>query len=167
MLIIKGCTCEQQERLKDFILYPSDTFNAYCQDDWVDSSFGRAIISDIDRIDVFDTALSTKEILLREGIRLCDIATGTKNLFLCKYYTEDKPVYNRMGFMGENCFKWLLDIAAEKDVYMVTTVYRKFKQSDFRVPCEVYFEDLCRSAHNADEVREAMLELNCKHYLEA
>ena len=51
------------------------------------------------------------------GFRIADLSTGTKNLFLCRYYSG----LNNMSMMGRNCYKYLLDIANEREVYMRCT----------------------------------------------
>lgn len=117
MLIIKGVTSAQQERLGNVLLYPDTTFDNYpdrmC---WAESEFGRNVLHDIDRLDTLDPSVSVDLILRNQDMRLSDISTGSKNLMLCKFYQSRhcSKIYFRLGRMGENCFKWLLQIAREK-----------------------------------------------------
>lgn len=169
MLIIKGVTSAQQEQMENVILYPDTTFdNNPANSLWVNSEFGRKVIQDIEGIDVSDTSKSVESVLLQQGMLVNDLATGSKNLMLCKFYqSRHCPIlYNRLGRMGENCFKWLLQIALEKDVRMTTTVFRLFKESDMSGAI-VYFEDLDRKATTAEEVNDGLAELGNRKLLQA
>lgn len=173
MLYIKGAKCSQQAKMPNFIRDPGTTFNAYCVDGpcakWVDTEFARRVITDIDRIDVRDTTRTVKSILTEHEVPLQDIATGSKNLILCKYFAHNGAVcYNRMGFMGENCFKYLVEASIDRDIYMVTTVFREFPKHDpFPEGACVCFEDNSYVAHNAQEWLKGMLDIGVLGVFEA
>lgn len=166
MLYIKGANLFEQETMENMLLFPASVFNHRVDDRWLDSDFGRQIITDIDRVNVMDTSVPTRRLLLDVGLRPDDLATGTKNLFLCRFFSSqfDEPLYNRMGHMGENCFKWLVKAARDVDIHMVTTLFRKFKDSDLELGDEVYFEDLHRSAKTGYDVTSLMLDLSADGY---
>lgn len=162
MLYIKGATPEQQEEMEDIaILYPDSVFKR-AKSEWLNDSFSRAVISDIDHVDVMDTR--TVEDILLFDYRLFPnmLATGTKNLILCKFYPgdgSDEWRYNRMGFMGENCFKWLNMAAQDRDIHMVTVGFRMFTEEDMQYG-PVFFEDLQRVATTVDEFRQCMYDVS-------
>lgn len=171
MLYIKGATREKQAKLPNMLLHPKDTFDSYFEEAWLDSDFGRGLITDIEQIDVMDKSKPVKRILLENELLVDYLATGTKNVFLCKFFNNPEdpsvPLYNRMGFMGENCFKWLLLASLERDIHMVTTVFRKFKGSDFPAGAHVVFEDVNFEADCAYDATTGMLKLSYAGLLEA
>ncbi len=171
MLYIKGSTLEKQAKLPNMILHPKTVFKYYHTDEWLDSDFGRGLITDIEQIDVTDKSKPVKRILLENELVVDYLSTGTKNVFLCKFYENPEdpsiPLYNRMGFMGENCFKWLLLASLERDIHMVTTVFRKFKDSDFPAGARVVFEDVNFEADCAYDVTTGMLKLSYAGLFEA
>ena len=98
---------------EDFIPYPDGLFNSIWLPEWVNNPLSRAIIHDIDHVDIPD-GMTTEMACIMSGFRVADLCTGTKNLLLCRYYSG----LNRMTMMGENCYKYLMDIADEHDVRM-------------------------------------------------
>lgn len=164
MLYIKGATPEQQEAMDDIaILYPDSVFKE-CLPEWLNSEFSRSVIKDIDRLDVSDTTRDVESILLEDYHLTIDaLATGTKNLILCKFYPgefgeEGEWFYNRMGQMGENCFKWLMLAAQDRDIHVVTVGFRMFTEEDLSYG-GVFFEDLQRKASSVSEFRRCMFAL--------
>lgn len=171
MLYIKGATLEVQESLPNMLLHPDTIFKYYHTEEWLNSDFGRGLITDIDKVDVMDKSKPVVRILLEKGLVLDNLATGTKNVLLCKYFVNPRdhsvPLYNRMGFMGENCFKWLLQAAVERDIYMVTTVFRNFDEVEFPEGGCVIFMDTGYVAKTGREVSDGMIGLCGKGILEA
>lgn len=170
MLYIKGVKCEQQEEMKNCILYPDTVYEVYCQDAWLDSDFGRTILQDIDGRDVSDRSRHVRDILLFDyRVLHTQIATGTKNLFLCKFFDPGDGVtyYNRLGRMGENCFKYLVQASLERDIYMTTTVYRGYPIDDpFPSGATVCFEDLGVTATDEVSWHNGMVDLMAAGLLE-
>ncbi len=114
----------------DLILYPSAVFDLAHDDTWLDHPFSRMVISDIQRFDVTDQSTSTRRLLLEHGLHPEDLATGTKNLLCCKFLEEGYKC--RMSMMGENCYKYLMDIADERDICGVVTTTIFFEDSDLK-----------------------------------
>lgn len=169
MLYIKGVTNEQQDKMRTTaILYPDVVFGEI-KSEWLDTPFSRAIIQDVDKLDVSDVSRSVKDILGYDYLMLPSmLATGTKNVLVCRFYNSKHPgkwYYNCMGLMGENCFPWLMQAAAERDIHMITTVYREFSEDCFRYG-GVHFDDLHRVAHNAKDFSCCMSELANKHLID-
>lgn len=167
MLYIKGATLDQQDSMENAILDPDRAFHVFRNEPWVDSEFSRKVITDIDKIDVMDSTISVKDILQRHKLSLDSLATGTKNVLVCRYYEDDgpDPIYNRLGRMGENCFKWLMQAATVRDIYIVTTVFRRFRDEDMQ-GASVCFVDTGKIVTTADSVCLGLLDLMGLHLLE-
>lgn len=134
----------------DFIEFPMAYFKGVWQGYWLEDDFGRAVISEIDRIQLF-TGQSTAQAILLSGMRVDDLCTGTKNLLLCKH--ADK--LNRMAMMGENCYKFLVEAAKDKDVYVAAESFYLFTDSDFQGQ-KVHFMNTNTLVSTAREFAEQM-----------
>lgn len=164
MLYIKGVKYQEQFGRDDVILEPDAEFDAYFIDGplaaCLNTGFSREVITQIDRIDVSDRRSTVVQVLLRENIPVRALATGTKNLLVSKYKVWNRKVYGRLGLMGENCFKYLVEAAIDKDIYMLTTIFRDFPEKDvFPAGGAVLFEDTGFIAHNAEEWVDGMLDV--------
>ena len=112
----------------DLVIHPGDEFDLIYEEDWLDNELSRQIITDIQGIDVTDVRFSVDEILARYKMPVEYLATGTKNLLLCKFLDDGRKF--RMSMMGENCYKWLMDIAETKDICGVITTPLFFTEDD-------------------------------------
>ena len=112
---------------KEFIPYPDVLFNSLWEPEWVNDPLSRAIIHDIDQVEMPD-GVTTEMACIMSGFRVADLCSDTKNLLLCRYYSG----LNRMTMMGENCYKYLMDIADERDVYMGCSSYCFFSDDDLK-----------------------------------
>lgn len=157
MLIIHGMTVAQEESQDHIIAWPKAMFDLNYEDEWLDDLFVRRFITDIDKIDVLDNSHPTRRLLALNGEITPELlATGTKNLILCKFISG---YWNRLGHMGENCYKWLMDIAEEKDVHMVTTRVFHFTDSDIKGR-KIYFADINQYITSEYAWSSAILELS-------
>lgn len=89
--------------------------------------FSRKMIHEIDHVDIPDD-MDTEKACLLKNMRVENLSSGTKSLILCKYRDE----LNRMMMMGPNCYKYLMDIAEEKDVYVGCSNYVFFTDEDLK-----------------------------------
>ena len=112
---------------KSFIRYPSIKFNSSWKTEWLNEPFFRTVIREVDHVDIPD-GMATEMACLLKNMRVEDLSTGTKTLMMCKYYNK----LNRMTMMGKNCYKYLMDIANEKDVYMGCSNYVFFTDNDLK-----------------------------------
>lgn len=138
----------------EFIRYPSDYFDVTYENEWLSSPFGREIISAIDQVSLGD---DVKYSLLAAGMHPEDLATGTKNLFLCRHFNK----LNRLSMMGENCYRYLMDIAADKEVYMAATAYCLFRDTDLR-SMPVHFINHDRTVSTEEEFFREMALLHAE-----
>lgn len=113
-----------------YIVDPSADFDVGHDSDWLNTPWSRAVISDIQGIDVTDTNRSVEDILIFHHMFPELLATGTKHLILLKYGSD--PRICRMSKFGENCYKWLMDLCDEKDICGVMTNYIFFKDEDLK-----------------------------------
>ena len=110
---------------KLFIQHPSIEFNCSWQSEWLNDPFFRKVIREVDHVEIPE-GMATETACLLKNMRVEDLSTGTKTLMMCRYYNE----LNRMTMMGKNCYKYLMDIADEKDVYMGCSNYVFFTDED-------------------------------------
>lgn len=156
MLTIYGMNTIKQESFPNIVLYPSEVFDGIITPEQLNSDFSRRVITDIQKVDVMDTRYTTKQLLALNELHPGILATGTKNIIVCKYYPTD--LVCRMGRMGENCYKWLMDIAEERDIGAACVHSLEFTDSDLRGR-KVYFADIDKYASNADEFFNCMCDL--------
>lgn len=162
MLTIHGMNVLDMEAEDDIIVHATGKyFDVSFKEEWLNDPFIRCIIADIDKIDVLDTLYPTTALLaLRGHVTPYQLANGTKNLILCKY---EKDVWHRLSHMGENCFKWLMDIAENSEVHMVATFSRVFTEADLKGR-SVYFADLDRYVSDERSFLLAMVDLDLNDY---
>lgn len=164
MLSIEGRPFNEIDGSKDLIKFPGAVFDAFYGDDWLDDPFSRKVITDIQKVDVMDTSRHTEEILRQRGLAPRQLANGTKNLLVCKFYLLGRKC--RLAMMGPNCYKWLMDIADEKDICGVTTDVIKFTDEDLKGR-SVLFVDTGVSVTTSGEFIDEMLrvyEMGAMHY---
>ena len=151
MLHIECTTWEKLENRRDFIRSPDATFDGWYKDEWLESDFGRKIITELEQIPMIYPSVKMS---IHAVCAVSQISTGGKNLFLCKYLDRK----NLLTRMGDNCFPYLMDIAEEKDVYMIATSYRTFTDEILRGR-SIYLEDLGILVSNQNDYMSAMIKV--------
>lgn len=135
-LSLEGMPWIYTDTSPDIVAFPSAEFDLLYEEAWLDDPWSRQVISDIQRIDVTDETRSVRSILAEYSIPPEELATGTKNLLLTKFNPDGRKI--RMSMMGENCYKWLMQIADEQDVCGVATKPLFFTAEDIG-DREIYF----------------------------
>ena len=115
------------EKRESFVQCPSGIFDWSWKPEWLNDPFSRTIIHEIDHVNIPD-GMNTEKACLYKNMRVEDLSSGTKNLILCKYHDG----LNRMTMMGKNCYRYLMDIADDKDVYMGCSNYVFFTDEDLK-----------------------------------
>ena len=115
------------EEREAFIQSPSGIFDWSWKSEWLDDPFSRKMIQEIDHIEI-PYGMPAELACLLNDVRVENLSSGTKSLILCRYC----DYLNRMTMMGPNCYKFLMDIADEKDVYMGCSNYDFFTDDDLR-----------------------------------
>ena len=111
-----------------FIRFPSAKFDCSWKSEWLNDPFSRKMIHEIDHVEIPEE-MATETACLLKNMRVEDLSAGTKALLICKFYNTK---LNRMTMMGKNCYKYLMDIADEKDVYMGCSNYVFFTDNDLK-----------------------------------
>ena len=143
MLHIICSTFDKINENPNFIRAPSAQFNLDYKDEWLESDFGKRVITEIEQIPLIYPSVKMS---IHAVCSVKEISTGGKNLFLCKYLDK----INFMDRMGDNCFDILMDIADEKDVYMVTTGFRLYRPETMSGR-PIVFDDFNRVVTNWEE----------------
>ena len=158
MLHIRCSTAYKMQDVDDYILYPSAYFAYYYENDWLEDELGTRILTEIEEIPlVGDTNFQS---LLLYGITPMQLAGGSKNLFLCKHFDK----LNCLSKMGGNCYHILMDLAEDKDIYMVATGSCWFKESDIKGR-PICFDDTQVIVTNQDGFMHQMAEARARGVL--
>ena len=88
---------------------PSYFDNVY-EDEWIEDSFVKEMIQDVDKSTVIDSGIIDSPVLGK--IPPIGLSGGVKTLILVKF--EPEKVFN-VSTCGDNCAKWLLKIAEQED----------------------------------------------------
>lgn len=99
--------------------------NTY-EDEWITSDIARKIIKDIDKSEVAGANCIISPVLGQ--ITPLQLSGGTKTLILI--YNETDQIFNA-STCGDNCTKWILDIAREKDITINLRHLMDFGESEF------------------------------------
>ena len=98
-------------KMEDSIYNTSLYFDNTYENDWITSDFAKEIIKDIDKSTVLSGNCIQSEVLGQ--IPPTQLSGGTKTLLLI--YNVPEEVFNA-STCGDNCIKWILKIAEEKDI---------------------------------------------------
>lgn len=98
----------QDER---YIDTPSVYFDNAYDDNWLRDAFAKEVIADIDQSELIDVDCVKSQVL--GMIPITRIAGGTKTLILMK--NDSEHIFNASS-CGDNCARWILQIAEEKDL---------------------------------------------------
>lgn len=93
------------------ISYVSDYFDAQYEQSWFQSPLAKEIIRDIDQSEYISGEYIESPLL--GGMPPTGLSTGCKSLLLL--LNEDGAIVSGER-MGDNCFKWVLEIAKVKDI---------------------------------------------------
>lgn len=133
--------------MEESIYATSDYFDVVYENEWLTSDFAKAIIKDIDKSEVVDSNCIESPVLGQ--ITPLMLAGGTKTLLLM--YNEPENIFNA-STCGDNCAKWILHIAKEKDITINLRHLMIFdKTKDFDIEVEVL---------NNNQIVRNMKELN-------
>lgn len=105
------------------ISYVSDYFDAQYEQSWFQKPLAREIINDIDKSEYVSGEYIESPVL--GGISPLLLSTGCKALLLL--LNEDDIIVSGER-MGDNCFKWVLEIAKEKDITITLNHGVKFEE---------------------------------------
>ena len=101
--------------------------NTY-QDRWITNEFSVRMIKDVDRSDVVDASLIKSPVL--GSITPLQLSGGVKTLLLIRF--DQKHVFNASS-CGDNCSKWILDMAKTRKVVINLYHVMDFGKDDFKI----------------------------------
>lgn len=97
--------------MPEAIYNPAVYFKNVYQDSWIMDEFSKEMIQDVDKSTVIGPRIIDSPVL--GGITPRELSGGVKTLILI-HHVPDK-IFN-VSVCGDNCAKWLLKIAENKDV---------------------------------------------------
>ena len=124
MLHVRCANAHDMRNVSGYISNVAAYFEYYYKDSWIEDKLFTRILTEIEEIPLIGE--TNKESLLLYGITVNQISNGSKNLLLCKYL----DMINCLSKMGSNCYHILMDLADEKDIYMVATGDCRFSDKD-------------------------------------
>ena len=101
---------------------PSYFDNVY-EDEWIEDPFVKDMILDVDKSTVISAHIIDSPVL--GAITPKELSGGVKVLILM--LKDDTFIYN-MSNCGDNCAKWILDIAEKKDLTVYLQHIMRFKE---------------------------------------
>ena len=119
------------------------------EDEWIIDPFVKEMILDVDRSVVLDSGVIDSPVLGK--IPPLMLSGGVKTLILVKF--EPGRIFNA-STCGDNCAKWLLNIAKEED----RTVNLRHIMDFGREPFEIYILNSGTVVHNMRELTETAID---------
>lgn len=112
--------------MENVIFNTSVFFDNTYQDSWFQDDFTKRVIKDIDKGEILGPNCVTTKIL--GPIPPTKIADGTKTILLMKF--DNNHLFNA-STCGDNCAKWILKIAKDKDLTINLRHIMNFGKKDF------------------------------------
>jgi poly-gamma-glutamate capsule biosynthesis protein CapA/YwtB (metallophosphatase superfamily) len=129
------------EVIWDTSIYFDNTY----EDDWINSDFAKKIIKEVDKSDVISSNCIQSPVLGQITPLL--LSEGTKTLLLMNF--DDSRIYNASK-CGNNCAKYILEVAKSKDL----TINLMHTMDFGNEPFEIKILNTGRIVHNIDEYLE-------------
>ena len=108
------------------IVNPDQTFREVKQSHWFEDDFAIRVLREIDDFKVTQGRVMQDFWSANRGMD--DICTGTKNLLLAKNYADKSVMLQRMG---DNCYKFLLEIADTTNITVYSSIIPLFPEDLF------------------------------------
>ena len=112
--------------IENVIFNTSVFFDNTYQDSWFQDDFTKRVIKDIDKGEILGPNCVITKIL--GPIPPTKIAGGTKTILLMKF--DNNHIFNA-STCGDNCAKWILKIAKDKDLTINLRHIMNFGKKDF------------------------------------
>ncbi len=114
-------------RMDDAIYHPPVYFDNTYEDDWLTNELSVQMIKDVDKSDVVGPHLIQSPVL--GPISTKELSGGVKTLMLLTF-DESGKVFNASA-CGDNCAKWILEIAKDKDLTINLRHIMNFGDDEF------------------------------------
>ena len=116
-------------KMDQAIYYPPAYFDNRYEDEWITDKLSVEMIKDVDKSEVISSHLIDSPIL--GPISVKDISGGVKTLILMAFDSSDK-VFNA-SVCGDNCAKWILRIAKNRDLTINLRHIMDFGKDEFEL----------------------------------
>lgn len=113
--------------MEEAIYYPPVYFDNRYEDEWITSTLAKEMIKDVDKSLVVSANLIDSPVL--GPISVKQLSGGVKTLILLAF-DESGKIFNASA-CGDNCSKWILKIAAHKDLTINLRHIMDFKSDEF------------------------------------
>ena len=120
------------------------------KDEWITDPFARKVIEDVDKSEVIGPNLIRSPVL--GDISPERLSGGTKALILMKNYP--RKLFNASN-CGDNCAKWILELAKDKDFAINLLHVMNFGEGTFEIRIMNAGSGKMRIAHNMQEFLDA------------
>ena len=124
-------------------------FDNVYEDEWIEDSFVKEMIQDVDYCTVISSHVIDSPIL--GAITPRELSGGVKVLILM--LKDDSFIYN-MSNCGDNCAKWILKIAEKKDLTVYLQHIMRF-EGEFKIQIMNTGKIVCNSAEYVEGLLEA------------
>ena len=114
-------------KMDEAIYHPPVYFDNTYEDDWITNELSVRMIKDVDKSDVVGPHLIQSPVL--GPISTKELSGGVKTLMLMAFDDSEK-VFNASA-CGDNCAKWILEIAKDKDLTINLRHIMNFGDSEF------------------------------------
>ena len=114
-------------KMDDAIYHPPVYFDNTYEDDWITNDLSVRMIKDVDKSDVVGPHLIQSPVL--GPISTKELSGGVKTLMLLAF-DESGKVFNASA-CGDNCAKWILEIAKDKDLTVNLRHIMNFGDGEF------------------------------------
>ena len=115
--------------MEQAIYHPPTYFDNQYEDEWITDNLSVEMIKDVDKSEVISSHLIDSPIL--GPISVKDISGGVKTLILMAFDSSDK-VFNA-SVCGDNCAKWILRIAKNRDLTKNLRHIKDFGKEEFEL----------------------------------
>ncbi|MBC6679246.1 DUF4869 domain-containing protein [Zhenpiania hominis] len=115
--------------MEQAIYHPPTYFDNQYEDEWITDNLSVEMIKDVDKSEVISSHLIDSPIL--GPISVKDISGGVKTLILMAFDSSDK-VFNA-SVCGDNCAKWILRIAKNRDLTINLRHIMDFGKDEFEL----------------------------------
>ena len=129
--------------MENVIFHPPTYFDNTYEDEWITDPLSIEMIKDVDKSVVVSSHLINSPVL--GPIPPVNLSGGVKTLMLMAFDTNNR-VFNASS-CGDNCAKWILQIASQKDL----TINLRHIMDLGRVPFKAKILNNGRIVHNMNE----------------
>ena len=133
--------------MKEAVYNTAAYFKYDYEDEWITDSFVKEMVKDVDQSVVLDSGVIDSPVLGK--IPPTGLSGGVKTLILVKF--EKDKIFNA-STCGDNCAKWLLKIAENKDIYI-----RLLHNMNFGKEFEINVINTNQIVHSMPE----LIQINC------